>query len=104
MQRTEPFSNPQELRAFVGKLYIYLVDEMKNALSKVTHTNMPSPHMLLFCPYFLSPASYQVYSDEVDDDSQDEIQLSSSQLRHFAREAQLTGDYQQAAHYYQEVR
>ncbi|XP_074522838.1 cilia- and flagella-associated protein 70-like [Halichoeres trimaculatus] len=81
MQRTEPFSDPQELRAFVSKLYVYLVDEMKTALSKV-------------------------YSDEVDDEddeAQDESQLTSLQLRRFAREAQLTGDYQQAAHYYQEL-
>ncbi|XP_029135035.2 cilia- and flagella-associated protein 70 [Labrus bergylta] len=78
MQRTEAFTDPQELRAFVSKLYVYLVDEMKHALNKI-------------------------YSDDVDDDSQDEIQLSSSQLRHFAREAQLTGDYQHAAHYFQEL-
>ncbi|CAJ1049257.1 cilia- and flagella-associated protein 70 [Xyrichtys novacula] len=78
MQQTEPFSDPQQLRAFVSKLYVYLVDETKNALSKI-------------------------YSDDIDDDSQDDIQLSPSQLRHFAREAQLTGDYQQAAHFYQEL-
>ncbi|KAK5874319.1 hypothetical protein PBY51_019274 [Eleginops maclovinus] len=78
MQRTEPFTDPQELKAFVSKLYVYLVDEMHTALNKM-------------------------YSDDIHDDSPDEIQLSSSQLRHFAREAQLTGDYQQAAQYYQEL-
>ncbi|KAE8297572.1 Cilia- and flagella-associated protein 70 [Larimichthys crocea] len=78
MQRTEPFTDPQELKVFVSKLYVYLVDEMHKALNKI-------------------------YSDDVDDDSLDEIQLSSSQLRHFAREAQLTGDYQQAVQYYQEL-
>ncbi|XP_059213993.1 cilia- and flagella-associated protein 70 isoform X2 [Centropristis striata] len=79
MQRTEPFTDPQELKAFVSKLYVYLVDEMHIGLNKI-------------------------YSaDDVDDDSLDEIQLSSSQLRHFAREAQLTGDYQQAVQYYQEL-
>ncbi|XP_070762191.1 cilia- and flagella-associated protein 70 [Enoplosus armatus] len=78
MQRTDPLTDPQELKAFVSKLYVYLVDEMHIALNKI-------------------------YSDEVDDDSPDEIQLSSSQLRHFAREAQLTGDYQQAVQYYQEL-
>uniref|UniRef100_UPI0037E8A8BF cilia- and flagella-associated protein 70 n=1 Tax=Semicossyphus pulcher TaxID=241346 RepID=UPI0037E8A8BF len=78
MQQTEAFTDPQELRAFVSKLYVYLVDEMKNALNKI-------------------------YSDDVDDDSPHEIQLSTSQLRLFAREAQLTGDYQQAAQYYQEL-
>ncbi|KAI3377407.1 hypothetical protein L3Q82_008597 [Scortum barcoo] len=78
MQRREPLTDPQELKAFVSKLYVYLVDEMHVALNKI-------------------------YADDVDEDSPEEIQLSSSQLRHFAREAQLTGDYHQAAHYYQEL-
>ncbi|XP_023248869.1 cilia- and flagella-associated protein 70 [Seriola lalandi dorsalis] len=79
MQRTAPITDPEELKAFVSKLYVYLVDEMHIALDKI-------------------------YSDDVDDDdSSDVILLSSSQLRRFAREAQLTGDYQQAAQYYQEL-
>ncbi|KAG7242632.1 hypothetical protein INR49_020005, partial [Caranx melampygus] len=80
MQRTEPITDPEELKAFVSKLYVYLVDEMHIALNKI-------------------------YLDDVDDDgdSSDVILLSSSQLRHFAREAQLTGDYQQAAQYYHEI-
>nr|XP_046250293.1 cilia- and flagella-associated protein 70 [Scatophagus argus] len=78
MQQKEPFAEPQELRTFVSKLYAYLVDEMHIALNKI-------------------------YSDDTNDDSTDEIQLSSSQLRHFAREALLTGDYQQAINYYQEL-
>lgn len=45
----------------------------------------------------------QIYSDDVENDSVDEIQLSSSQLQHFAREAQGIGDYNLAAQYYQEV-
>lgn len=63
--------------------------------------------MYLFTAYlcsFLSSPPHQIYSDDVDDGSLDEIQLSSSQLRHFAREAQLTGDYQQAVQYYQQVK
>ncbi|XP_069575971.1 cilia- and flagella-associated protein 70 [Brachyistius frenatus] len=78
MQRTDPFTDPQEVKTFVSKLYVYLVDEMQIALSKI-------------------------YSDDVDEDPPNEIQLSSSQLKHFGREAQLTGDYQQAAQYYQEL-
>ncbi|XP_045888141.1 cilia- and flagella-associated protein 70 isoform X2 [Micropterus dolomieu] len=78
MQHTEPLTDPQELKAFVSKLYVYLVDEMHIALNKI-------------------------YSADVDDDPPNEIQLNSSQLRHFAREAQLTGDYQQAVQYYQEL-
>uniref|UniRef100_A0A3P8RKR9 Cilia and flagella associated protein 70 n=1 Tax=Amphiprion percula TaxID=161767 RepID=A0A3P8RKR9_AMPPE len=78
MQRTEPFTDPHQLKTFVSKLYVDLVDEMHVALSKI-------------------------YSSDVPEDSSDEIQLNSSQLRHFAREAQLTGNYQQAAQYYQEL-
>ncbi|XP_008295166.1 tetratricopeptide repeat protein 18 [Stegastes partitus] len=78
MQRTERFTDPHELKIFASKLYVELVDEMHVALNKI-------------------------YSDDVDEDSSDEIQLDSSQLRHFAREAQLTGNYQQAAQYYQEL-
>ncbi|KAM7424545.1 hypothetical protein PAMA_000746 [Pampus argenteus] len=78
MQQTEPFTEPQDLQAFVSKLYVYLVDEMHLAMNKI-------------------------HSDDVDDDSPDEIHLCASQLRHFAKEAQLTGDYQQAAQYYQEL-
>ncbi|XP_026175854.1 cilia- and flagella-associated protein 70 [Mastacembelus armatus] len=76
MQRTEPFTDPQELKVFVSKLYAYLVEEMHVALDKI-------------------------YSE--DDSSLGVSQLTSSQLRHFAREAQLTGDYHQAAQYYQEL-
>ncbi|KAK1890837.1 Cilia- and flagella-associated protein 70 [Dissostichus eleginoides] len=68
----------KELKAFVSKLYVYLVDEMHTAINKI-------------------------YSDDINDDSPDEMQLNSSQLRHFSREAQLTGDYQQAVQYYQEL-
>lgn len=35
MQRREPFSDPQELRTFINKLYVCLVDETYVALSKV---------------------------------------------------------------------
>ncbi|XP_036950713.1 cilia- and flagella-associated protein 70 isoform X3 [Acanthopagrus latus] len=75
MQQTEPFTNPQELQAFVSKLYVYLVEEMHIAVNETS-------------------------SDDV---SNEEIHLSVSQLRHFAREANLTGDYQQAVQYYQEL-
>ncbi|KAG7498635.1 cilia-and flagella-associated protein 70 isoform X2 [Solea senegalensis] len=78
MQRTEPFTDPQERQAFVSKLYVYLVDEMHVALDKI-------------------------YSDDTVHDPPDENHLSCSQLKHFAREAQLTGDYEQASQYYQEL-
>lgn len=45
----------------------------------------------------------QIYSGDVEGEFVDEIHPSSSQLQHFAREAQAIGDYQLAALYYQEV-
>ncbi|KAM9861139.1 cilia- and flagella-associated protein 70-like [Aulostomus maculatus] len=78
MQQTEPFTDQQDQKAFVSKLYAYLVDEIDLALN-------------------------EIYSDDTEDDSSEEVQLSSEQLRHFAREAQFTGDYQLAARYYQEL-
>ncbi|XP_008323970.1 cilia- and flagella-associated protein 70 [Cynoglossus semilaevis] len=78
MQRTEPFTDSLELQAFVRKLYVLLVDEMHVALNKI-------------------------YSDSIVRDADDDHHLSCPQLRYFAREAQLTGDYEQAALYYQEL-
>ncbi|XP_054892965.1 cilia- and flagella-associated protein 70 isoform X2 [Poeciliopsis prolifica] len=78
MQRSKPLTDPQEIKEFVSKLYVYLVDEMHVALNKI-------------------------YSSDVAEDCTDEMKLESSQLRHFAKEAQLTGNYQQAAQYYQEL-
>lgn len=41
MQRREPFSDQQELRTFINKLYVYLVDQTYVALNKVdTHTTV----------------------------------------------------------------
>ncbi|KAM4542053.1 cilia- and flagella-associated protein 70-like isoform 3-T3 [Odontesthes bonariensis] len=44
--QTEPLSDPEEIKEFVSKLYVYLVDEMHVALDKlmVRHPNEPS-HM-----------------------------------------------------------
>ncbi|XP_034019936.1 cilia- and flagella-associated protein 70-like [Thalassophryne amazonica] len=76
MQRTEPITDHQELQVFLTELYVYLVDEMHKALNKISVNDCEdSPFM---------------------------FQLNSSQLMHFAREAQINGDYQKAAHYYQE--
>ncbi|RVE74217.1 hypothetical protein OJAV_G00019820 [Oryzias javanicus] len=77
LRQTEAFSDPQESQEFVSQLYVYLVDEMRVALSKI-------------------------YCSDVED-CPDEIYLHSSQLLHFAREAQQTGNYQQAAQYYEEL-
>ncbi|XP_051919026.1 cilia- and flagella-associated protein 70 isoform X1 [Hippocampus zosterae] len=78
MQQTDTFTEQQDLHEFVSKLYVDLVDEMHVALNKI-------------------------YSNGNEDDSPEEIHLSTSHLSHFAREAQLIGDYQQAVRYYQEL-
>ncbi|KAM6957236.1 cilia- and flagella-associated protein 70 [Aplochiton taeniatus] len=76
MLRTEAFTDPEQLQAFLSQLYVFLVDEMHKALNKTLSEEAQEtpPQPLLDC----------------------------SQLRHFAREAQLNGDYQLAAQYYQE--
>ncbi|XP_047435842.1 cilia- and flagella-associated protein 70 [Mugil cephalus] len=79
MQRTEAFTDPQQLKVFLSELYVYLLDETHVALNKI-------------------------YSSDVEDeDSTNDIQLNSAQLTHFANEAQLLGNYPQAAQYYQEL-
>lgn len=54
MQRREAFTDPQEMRAFINKLYICLVDQTHVALNKVnTHTHAPIPvYTLTGCIFF----------------------------------------------------
>ncbi|XP_028295033.1 cilia- and flagella-associated protein 70 [Gouania willdenowi] len=80
MQQTKPFTDPQEMKAFLSQLYVFLVDEMSVALQQM---------------YFSADAE--------DETSADEAQVDSCQLRHFAREAQLMGNHRQAARYYQQL-
>uniref|UniRef100_A0A8D3CYI6 Cilia and flagella associated protein 70 n=1 Tax=Scophthalmus maximus TaxID=52904 RepID=A0A8D3CYI6_SCOMX len=44
LQRREPLTDPQEQKAFVSELYVYLVDEMHIALNKVTNTSKHTHH------------------------------------------------------------
>uniref|UniRef100_A0A8C7L6W7 Cilia and flagella associated protein 70 n=1 Tax=Oncorhynchus kisutch TaxID=8019 RepID=A0A8C7L6W7_ONCKI len=76
MLRTEAFSDPEQLQAFLSQLYVFLVDEMHVALNKTLSVDAQEtqPRPLVDC----------------------------AQLIHFAKEAQLNGDYQLAAEYYQE--
>uniref|UniRef100_A0A6Q2YY80 Cilia and flagella associated protein 70 n=1 Tax=Esox lucius TaxID=8010 RepID=A0A6Q2YY80_ESOLU len=76
MLRTEAFSDPQQLQAFLSQLYVFLVDEMHVALNKTLSVDSQEaqPRPLLDC----------------------------AQLLHFAKEAQLNQDYQLATQYYQE--
>ncbi|XP_067278948.1 cilia- and flagella-associated protein 70 [Pseudorasbora parva] len=76
MLRTEAFSDPEQLQAFLSQLYVFLVDEMHAALNKN-----------------LSVDSLDTHHEPL---------LSCAQLKHFAKEAQLNTDYQLAAQYYQE--
>ncbi|XP_046721864.1 cilia- and flagella-associated protein 70 isoform X1 [Silurus meridionalis] len=76
MLRTEAFTNPEQLQAFLSQLYVFLVDEMHIALNKT-----------------LSAEEREFQAQPL---------LDCSQLRHFAKEAQLNEDYQLAARYYQE--
>ncbi|KAM3625593.1 uncharacterized protein V6R79_014500 [Siganus canaliculatus] len=78
MERREPFTDFHQLKDFVNTLYNYLVDETNQVLSNI-------------------------YSSDMETDHPDESHLHCYQLRHFAREAQLTGDYQQALKYYHEL-
>ncbi|XP_056117732.1 cilia- and flagella-associated protein 70 [Rhinichthys klamathensis goyatoka] len=76
MLRTEAFSDPEQLQAFLSQLYVFLVDEMHAALNKSLSVDSQDTHH--------------------------EPLLSCAQLKHFAREAQLNTDYQLAEQYYQE--
>lgn len=78
MQRTEPITDQQELQEFVSQLYVYLVDEMHAAMNTM-----------------------KTETEEVEEEEKPD--LSPQQLRHFAQEAQSTGDYDQALHYYLEL-
>lgn len=51
MLRTEAFSDPEQLQAFLSQLYVFLVDEMHVALNKARHTpllTLPSPTIHTF--------------------------------------------------------
>lgn len=45
MQQRDVFTDPQEHRAFLSRLYVYLVDEMHTALNKVMHTQTNMGHV-----------------------------------------------------------
>ncbi|XP_062387360.1 cilia- and flagella-associated protein 70 isoform X3 [Sardina pilchardus] len=76
MLRTEAFTDVEQLQAFLSQLYVFLVDEMHKALNKTL---------------------------AVDDlENQPQPMLECSQLKHFAKEAQLNQDFQLATKYYQE--
>uniref|UniRef100_A0A667ZKN1 Cilia and flagella associated protein 70 n=1 Tax=Myripristis murdjan TaxID=586833 RepID=A0A667ZKN1_9TELE len=77
MLQTEAFTDPQHFQVFISQLYVFLVDNMHQALKKTVSADIQ--------------------------DSSVQFQLSCSQLMHFAKEAQFIGDYQLATRYYQEL-
>ncbi|XP_043568013.1 cilia- and flagella-associated protein 70 isoform X1 [Chiloscyllium plagiosum] len=74
--RTVAFENREQLQTFLNKLYIYLVDQMHCCLHKMLHVDPPDP----------IPESF----------------LSSAQLKHFAKEAEMNKDFELASKYHQE--
>ncbi|KAJ6659715.1 hypothetical protein lerEdw1_018430 [Lerista edwardsae] len=74
--KTSAFDNLDQLQAFLSELYVYLVDQMHVALNQVLCHQSPSPPLPTF--------------------------TTSEQLHLFAREAELSGDYELASTYYQE--
>ncbi|CAM9689464.1 unnamed protein product [Lampetra fluviatilis] len=74
--KTTAFEDRDELQAFLGELYIFLIDQMHVSLNKVMSTDSA-----LFVPEPLT---------------------DSVELRNYAREAELNGDSALATKYYQE--
>lgn len=129
MLRTEAFSDPEQLQAFLSQLYVFLVDEMHASLNKVMTQNinfcyssgeallllklrlidLNKPLTFIVKPWwcFISVCVFHALIQTLSADSQDAHQepvLSCAQLKHFAREAELNTDYQLAAQYYLEVK
>ncbi|KAK3728400.1 hypothetical protein QZH41_017640 [Actinostola sp. cb2023] len=74
--KTSAFTDKEELHAFLSELYIFLVDQMHQALSK-----------------FIA----------ADDTPEEPPPITdSAMLKHFAREAEVNQNYELAAKYYQE--
>ncbi|XP_061173813.1 cilia- and flagella-associated protein 70-like isoform X1 [Saccostrea echinata] len=74
--KTSAFEDRQELQTFLSELYVYLIDQMHVALGKflALEDQAPIPKPM----------------------------TDSAQLKHFAREAEVNGNYELATKYYQE--
>uniref|UniRef100_H3AYL6 Cilia and flagella associated protein 70 n=1 Tax=Latimeria chalumnae TaxID=7897 RepID=H3AYL6_LATCH len=75
--KTTAFEDREELQAFLSELYIYLVDQMHIALNKTLVADTPEPVPDILADY--------------------------TQLKHFAREAEINEEFDLAAKYYQEI-
>lgn len=119
MMRTDAYKDPEELRAFLSQLYVYLVDEMHVALNKVLlcknhirqhcescSSKSHSALWIMFIWITFYSLSHVSLNQTLSVDSQDkhhDPRLSCSQLKLLAKEGELNKDYQQAAQCYQEV-
>ncbi|XP_028669775.2 cilia- and flagella-associated protein 70-like isoform X1 [Erpetoichthys calabaricus] len=74
--QTSTFSDQAQLQAFLSQLYTFLVDQMHVSLNQTLQVNVPN-------------GEARALKD-------------CSQLRHFAREAEINADYDLASMYYQE--
>ncbi|KAH3852510.1 hypothetical protein DPMN_095020, partial [Dreissena polymorpha] len=74
--KTTNFEDRQELQTFLSELYVYLIDQMHESLTKT----------LALEDQALVPAPL----------------TDSAQLKHFAREAEVNGNFELATKYYQE--
>nr|XP_022331661.1 cilia- and flagella-associated protein 70-like isoform X21 [Crassostrea virginica] len=74
--KTSAFEDRQELQTFLSELYVYLIDQMHVALGQFLALEDQAP--------IPKP------------------QTDSAQLKHFAREAEVNGNYELATKYYQE--
>ncbi|WAR19559.1 CFA70-like protein, partial [Mya arenaria] len=74
--KTTNFEDRQELQTFLSELYVYLIDQMHESLTKTLAIEDQAP----------VPAPL----------------TDSAQLKHFAREAEVNGNFELATKYYQE--
>ncbi|XP_053401249.1 cilia- and flagella-associated protein 70-like isoform X9 [Mercenaria mercenaria] len=74
--KTTNFEDRQELQTFLSELYVYLIDQMHESLTKTLSLEDQAP----------VPAPL----------------TDSEQLKHFAREAEVNGNFELATKYYQE--
>ncbi|XP_060604482.1 cilia- and flagella-associated protein 70-like isoform X10 [Ruditapes philippinarum] len=74
--KTTNFEDRQELQTFLSELYVYLIDQMHESLTKTLALEDQAP----------VPAPL----------------TDSAQLKHFAREAEVNGNFELATKYYQE--
>ncbi|MBN3289296.1 CFA70 protein, partial [Polypterus senegalus] len=74
--QTSAFADQAQLQAFLSQLYIFLVDQMHISLNKILSVSVPETEAHSF--------------------------IQCTQLKHFAKEAEVNEDFELASKYYQE--